>query len=292
MAIVQVLVFGLVFGSMIGIAAMGMSVVYEITEVLHFAWAELMMVGALVTLAGTFVGLPFLVAAAVGILASSLLCMTSAELVFKPLYGKGLVGLLLGAIGLHFVFRYGAEFFAGPDNRLFALPVTGNVQIAGTIITARHAITVGLGLLSLAIFVGTLYRTDFGRKLRAIAANPDLAESRGIDTESVTRRMWLFTGAFAGLAGILAAAAQGVSPYIGQQLLPHLFAAIIFGGMGDARGAFAGSLVLGVLIQFTTMYFGSQWAVFVALVVIMGMLVVKPEGIATLWQREGRADIA
>ncbi len=292
MAIIQALVFGLAFGAMIGVAAMGMTVVFEITEVLHFAWGELMMIGAMTTLGATFVGLPFLPAAALGVLVSALLAAVTAELVLKPLYGKGLVGLLLGAIGLHFVLRYTTEFFAGPGNRLFPLPVSGIYRVAGAIVTARHLLTAGIAVLSLGIFLYTLYRTDFGRKLRAIAANPDLAESRGINTESVTRRMWLFTGAFAGLGGILAAAAQGVSPFMGQQILPHLFAAMIFGGMGDVRGAFLGSLVLGVLIQFTTLYFGSQWAVFVALVVIIGVLLVRPEGLATIWQREGRADIA
>lgn len=291
MVIVQAIVIGLAFGTMIGIAAMGMTLVYEITEVLHFAWAELMMIAAISTLGATFIGLPFLVAAALGILISAVIAAITAEFVFKPLYGKGLVGLLLGAISLHFLLRHGTEFFVGPSNRLFSLPVSGSYRVAGATVTARQLVTITVALLSLGIFVYTLYRTDFGRKLRAISANPDLAESRGINTESVTRRMWLFTGAFAGLSGIFVAAAQGVSPYMGQQILPHLFAAIIFGGIGDVRGAFLGALILGLLIQFTTLYFGAQWAVFVALIMIIGVLLVQPDGIATIWQREGRADI-
>jgi neutral amino acid transport system permease protein len=125
-----------------------------------------------------------------------------------------------------------------------------------------------------------LRATSAGRQMRALADNFDLAETTGIDTGRIVLLTWLLAGALAGLAGILLVAASGgLSPNTGFFLLLPLFAAVVLGGIGNAYGALAGAMVIGLVQEWSTMPFASEWKVAVSFVVLIIVLLVRPEGI-------------
>jgi neutral amino acid transport system permease protein len=130
------------------------------------------------------------------------------------------------------------------------------------------------------VAVGLLLRlTLLGKRMRALADNLDLAETAGIDTERIVLYTWLFAGALAGLAGVLAGAITNVRPEMGFALLLPIFAAVILGGIGDAFGALAGGLVLGVMIEWSTLFIDFRWKTAVGFAVLILVLIVRPQGI-------------
>jgi branched-subunit amino acid ABC-type transport system permease component len=285
------IVFGLVFGAILSVPAMGMSIVYRTTDVLHFAWGAYMMIGVFAAFGLQRLGIGILPSILVAILCVGLLSTVLAEITIRPLYGRGLLSLLLVTIGIDRVLLNGVQFFAGPDSRIFEAPSFGLVS-STPVVTVRSVLFVGLSLACFLALYYTMFRTGFGRRLRAIAANPDLAEVRGIDTQQELRKMWFLTGLLAGIGGVMMGIRQGFSPYLGQLMVPYLFAAIIVGGIEDFRGAFVAALALGVAVRVVSYVYATEWGLAVALGLILVMLLVRPTGIASIWQSDNRVDIA
>jgi neutral amino acid transport system permease protein len=118
-----------------------------------------------------------------------------------------------------------------------------------------------------------------GKRMRAISDDLDLAETAGIDTTRVITYTWIFAGALAGLAGVLAGAVTDVEPELGFELLLPIFAAVIVGGIGDPFGALAGGLTLGVITEWSTLFVEPRWKTATAFVVLVIVLVIRPQGI-------------
>jgi len=284
------IVFGIAFGAVLSVPAMGMSVVYRTTDVLHFAWGAYMMLGAFATFGLRRVGLGLVPSAVLGSLAVGLASVLLSELVLRPLYGRGLLSLLLVTIGLDMVLVNGVQFFAGPDSRIFRLPSLGVVSTTPPI-TGRSLLLVAVSLACFVALYYVMFATGFGRRLRAIAANSDLAEVRGIDTRRELAKMWFLTGTLAGLGGIMMGIRQGFSPYLGQLMIPHLFAAIIVGGIEDFRGAFVAAIVLGIAVRVVSYVYATEWGLAVTLAGILVVLLVRPTGLASVWRSSDRVDV-
>src|SRR5690606_22163462 len=129
--------------------------------------------------------------------------------------------------------------------------------------------------------VGWMLRsTLLGRQMRALADNFDLAETTGVDTRKVVLITWLLAGGLAGLAGVLVVASTGsLSPNTGFFLLLPLFAAVVLGGIGNAFGALAGGIVIGLAQEWSTLVIAREWKVAVSFVVLIVVLVIRPQGI-------------
>jgi len=128
--------------------------------------------------------------------------------------------------------------------------------------------------------VGLLLRYSLlGKQMRAVADDLELAETAGIDTRRVILYTWLFAGALAGLAGVLAAATTDIKPELGFELLLPIFAAVVLGGIGDAFGALAAGVVLGLVIEWSTLFIEARWKVAVGFLVLVLALIVRPQGI-------------
>ena len=129
--------------------------------------------------------------------------------------------------------------------------------------------------------VGLMLRfTRLGKQMRALADDAELAETTGIDTNRIIVATWLLAGGLAGLAGVLYASAVGVfTPDLGFLLLLSLFAAVILGGIGDAYGALAGGLLLGLIQEWSTLVIDARWKVAVGFAALIITLVLRPQGI-------------
>jgi len=118
-----------------------------------------------------------------------------------------------------------------------------------------------------------------GKQMRALSDNLDLAETTGINTSRVILYTWVFAGAFAGLAGVLYGATTQLQPEMGFELLLPLFAAVVVGGIGDAFGALAGGILLGVVIEWSTLFIDPGLKLAVGFIVLILVLVIRPQGI-------------
>jgi len=171
------------------------------------------------------------------------------------------------------------QWFWGTEIRLLDVNTTSTVDFLGLRIgqTELVVVIVGVGVL---MAVGVLLKlTILGKQMRALSDNLELAETTGIDTRRVILYTWIFAGALAGLAGVLAGAITNLRPEMGFELLLPIFAAVILGGIGDAFGALAAGLVLGVLTEWSTLIIDARWKIAVGFLVLVIVLIVRPQGI-------------
>ena len=193
--------------------------------------------------------------------------------------GAGLLQLLLMTIGLAFLIRYSIQFAWGTEIRSLDVNAVATVEFLGLRIGRTELVVIVVGFTVL-IAIGLMLKYSLlGKQMRALADNLDLAETTGIDTSRVILLTWLFAGALAGLAGVLAGALTDVRPGLGFALLLPIFAAVVLGGIGDAFGALVGGIVLGLVTEWSTLLIDFRWKTAVGFAVLIIVLIIRPQGI-------------
>lgn len=126
-----------------------------------------------------------------------------------------------------------------------------------------------------------------GKAMRAVADNRDLAESSGIDVERVIRWVWISGSALAALGGVLFATTEAIGWEMGFRLLLLMFAGVTLGGLGTAYGALFGGMIVGVFIQMSTLVIPSDLKNVGALLMLVVVLLVRPQGLLGRAERIG-----
>jgi neutral amino acid transport system permease protein len=282
-ALSQRTINGLVAGSYFALGAIGLTLVYGILQLTNFAHGDLLTLGAYVAyIFNVSNGMPFVVAMAISIVLVALFAIVTELVMFKPMRKKraGILQLILMTIGLAFVIRYMIQLFAGTEQRKLDVNVTDTINFIGLSIGRTQLIVVIVGLVVLTAIAMMLRYTSLGRQMRALADNFDLAETTGIDTGRIVIYTWMLSGALAGLAGVMVAASIGsFTPNTGFTILLSLFAAVTLGGIGNAFGALAGGMVIGITQEWSTLVIDAEWKVAISFLVLIIVLVVRPQGI-------------
>ncbi len=292
--LVERIVNGASFGLMLALAAVGLTLVYGTTGISNFAHAEMVTFGPVVAAAlvgaGT-VALPLWIGLPVAVILSGLLGLLLDVIIWRPLRRKrvGVVQLMIVSIGLSLTMRYIFQFFIGggttqlPFSSTEKLPLFGVVKMS-VVDMASFAICIVV-IVGFALWL-TLSRT--GKATRAIADNSSLAAASGIDVDAVVRVVWIIAGTLAGLAGILYAYFRpGLKWDMGAQVLLLMFAAVTLGGLGTAFGALVGAIIVGLLVEISTLWIPSDLKYAGALVVLIIILLFRPQGILGRRERIG-----
>ncbi|MBW3548798.1 MAG: branched-chain amino acid ABC transporter permease [Actinobacteria bacterium] len=287
----QLLVEGVKFGLIIAMCAVGLSLIFGTTGLVNFAHGELVTFGALAAwIANVLLGLHFVPATVVGVLAGGLAGAALDKGLWRPLRrrGTGLIALLVISIGLGLLVRYIFLYQFGGRTRPYAQYVAQRAISLGPItIAPKDIVSILVSLAVLAAVGIALQRTQAGKAMRAVADNPDLASSSGIDVERVILLVWAFGGGLAALGGTLLGLTEQVSWQMGYQLLLLMFAGVILGGLGTAYGALVGSFVVGVFLQTSTLVISPELKNVGALLILILILLVRPQGILGQAERVG-----
>lgn len=149
-------------------------------------------------------------------------------------------------------------------------------------------ISMAVSVLVILAFAWWLMRTRIGRATRAVSDNPTLAAASGIDVDRVVRIVWIVAAGLAGLSGVLWAYFRpGIKWDMGTSILLLIFAAVTLGGLGTAFGALVGSLIVGLLVEVSTLWIPSDLKYVGALVVLIVILLFRPQGILGRRERIG-----
>ncbi|HEV2821014.1 MAG TPA: branched-chain amino acid ABC transporter permease [Solirubrobacteraceae bacterium] len=286
----QTTVNGLISASYFALGAVGLTLVYGTLKLVNFAHGDLLTLGAYLAFAANVsLGLPVLVAVLGSVVGVAAFGVATERVMWRPMRAKGagLLQLLIMTLGLAFVIRYTIQLFAGTQPRSLDVDVTSATSIIGLTIGVTQLIVVIVGFAVL-VAVGAMLRfTSLGRQMRALSDNFELAEVAGINTDRVVLATWIFAAGLAGLAGVLYTAAIGnMTPNLGFFLLLGLFAAVILGGIGNAYGALAGGVLLGLTQEWSTLLIDARWKIAVGFAILILALVVRPQG---LFGRKERA---
>ncbi len=289
---VQLLADGLILGIIIALAALGLNLVFGTTGLTNFAHGELLTLGGLLTyFFSAIMGLPVFAAIPVAVALSAFIGgYLQDRLLWKPLRkrGTGLIAMLVVSIGFAIFIRYVFLFiFGGFTRQLPQFAGQEGLEIGLVNITPKSIISTSVGLLLLAGATFWLLRSKMGKASRAVADNPALAAASGIEVEAVIRSVWILGAFLAAFAGIMVTLNQGVSFLMGQDMLLLIFAAVTLGGLGTAYGALVGSLVIGVLIQLSTLIIPTELKYVGALFILIIILLVRPQGILGRKERVG-----
>ena len=273
---------GLSLGAIYALGAVGLTLVYGILKLVNFAHGDFLTFGAYMAyLVNVTWDLPLVLGIAFAIATTALLGIALEKIMFAPMRsrGAGMLQLLLMTIGLAFVIRYGIQFVWGTELRQLDVNNTDTVNFLGLRIGRTQLIVIVVGFATL-IATGLMLRmTLLGKRMRALSDDLDLAETSGINTSRVILWTWVFAAGLAGLAGVFAGALTQLQPELGFELLLPIFAAVVLGGIGNAFGALAAGVVLGVVIEWSTFFVAPGLKLAVGFLILIIVLIIRPQGI-------------
>jgi len=297
---VELTFYGIVFGSIIALGAIGLTLVYGIIRFANFAHGDLMSAGAFIALFLTtgvlaWIGIPdtnfgplsfgwrMLIALPVSMVAVGGIAVALDRILYRKLRQKksGPVILAMSSLGAAFILRMLILIFWGADTIVYrpgllrpAIELPFGIKMRPDQILILVLVFILVGALHLY-----LQKTKMGKAMRATADNMELALVSGINTERVIILTWGIGGALAAAGGILYGIDVVLHPYMGWNFLIPLFAATILGTIGNIWGALVGGLVIGVVQQVSTAFLLPTYKPAVAFLAMILILLIRPKGI-------------
>ena len=295
----QALMDGLISGSMIGLGAIGITLTYSILRFANFAHGEfiswgayfaLAVSGALGALSATLVAPlgPFSFGWSLPIAALGAIALTAALalLVDALLFGRlrarrsSIIILVMASFGAALTLRSLLEFIFTSQPAYFTNVLQIALRLGGGLrATPDQLLSLGVGAVLVVAIHLLLTRTAIGRSMRAVSENQQLAGVVGIDVRKVIRTVWILGAGLASIAGIMAGLLVQIRPQMGLDLLLPLFAAAILGGIGSVPGAMIAGLIVGLAEALTVQLIGAEWRAAVAFVILVAILLLRPQGL-------------
>lgn len=275
----NMLLNGVVEGLIIGLLALAITLVYAVARFPNAAAGDFMTFGAYVAkgIAGVAGSLTIGVIGAAGVTAA--LSVFFYLWVFRRLLARSHTIALVASIGVAYFVRNIMTLFTGHEPQVFDVPIVRAMRIGGLLVQPTD-IAIGLAAIVcvLAVF-GVLHLTSMGRRMRAVADNPDLARVSGIRSGRVMIMLWLMSGSICAVGGVLIGLKAVLRPELGWDLLLPGFAAAILGGFGSPVGAVVGGLAMGLAQEFAGPFVGYSYNIAISFAVILLLLLWRPNGI-------------
>ena len=283
-------VAGLSFGLLLALSAVGLSLIFGTTGLTNFAHGEMVTLGAVLAFGFAAMGMPAWIALPLAVIGGGAFGYVQDAGLWKPLRrrGTGLVPMMIVSIGLAVAVRYTVLFFFGGGTQQLPGSQSPLLELGPVSIPRNTLISLGVSLAVILLVAMLLLRTRIGKATRAVADNPSLAAASGIDVDRVIRIVWVLGGALAAMGGILWAYYRpGVSFNMGQQILLLIFAGVTLGGLGTVFGALIGSVLVGLFVEISTLWLEADLKYVGALVIMILVLLVRPQGILGRSERIG-----
>ncbi|TIH39426.1 branched-chain amino acid ABC transporter permease [Subtercola vilae] len=273
---------GLIFGLLLALACIGVSLIYGTTGLNNFAHGELVTFGGLMgwVLAGPL-GLPGPIAVIGALVLGGVMGYVQDLGLWRPLRKKGvaLIPLMIVSVGLSLALRYTFQVIFGPGTLVAPNDTSAAVNWGPVHLRSSDLIGAIVCIVLLLLVAFVLLRTRIGKATRAVSDNKALAAASGINVERVIRLVWIGGGALAGIAGALIGYYQTIRWDTGASILLLIFAAVTLGGLGTAFGALVGSIIIGLFIEVSTIWLPANLKFVAALVVLIIILLIRPQGI-------------
>jgi branched-subunit amino acid ABC-type transport system permease component len=281
--LIQLIVDGLRFGLLIAMCAVGLSLIFGTTGLTNFAHGELVTIGAVAAwFLNVQAGIPLIWATLLALIVGAAVGALNDLAIWRPLRrrGTGLIAALVVSIGLSLALRYLIQIVFGGRSRPYVGYQNQRAVDYGLFsLTPRALTSIIISVIVLVLVALMLQRTKIGKAMRAVSDNRDLAAASGINVDRVILVVWAVGGLLATLGGVLLGLSDSVQWDMGFRLLLLMFAGVTLGGLGTAYGALVGSLVVGVFVQVSTLVIPSDIKYVGGLLLLIVILVIRPQGI-------------
>ncbi|NES81246.1 MAG: branched-chain amino acid ABC transporter permease [Moorea sp. SIO2B7] len=277
----QLIFNGIALGSIIALAAVGLTLTYGILRLSNFAHGDFMTLGAYLTWLANTSGVNIWLSMIVGSVGTVGAMLIAEQLLWKPMRDRRATSttLIIISIGLALFIRSTILFIWGGSNQSYDLPLVQALNIFGVKVVYYRLIVIALAIAVIAGLYFLLQNSKIGKAMRAVADNIDLARVSGINVERVVLWTWVITGTLTAFGGGMYGLITAVRPNMGWFLILPMFASVILGGIGNPYGAIAGALVIGVAQELSVPLLGSQYKLGVALLIMVVILLVRPQGL-------------
>lgn len=271
---------GVVEGLGIALLALALTLVFGIARFPNASAGDVLTAGAYAGYGGqVLLGGSIVLGAVTGMAAMAALSAALYLAVFRRLAGRSGVYPLVASIGLAFAVRSALTFFLGHDQRVFSVPLMRAINVGPIRVVPTDLYIAATALAALLVVFAILHLTPLGRRMRAVADNPDLARTCGIGSGRVMLALWLLAGAVTGLGGVLLGIKTVVTPMLGWELLLPAFAATILGTIGNPLGAVIGAVIIGVAQEVSTPFVGFTYKIGIGFAILLLVLLVRPQGL-------------
>ena len=282
--LLQLIFSGICVGAVYALIAMGLSLTFWTTRTLNFGQGSLLMTASVATVALLGAGLPVAVALLFGVLLAGALMILAELIAIRPLLKAGdSMGWVVSTLGFGLFLQgfvstfFGSQAIAFPSLVFDAMDF---VDVAGVQVSAQYLAVLALALALMVAMELFLRRSAWGRAVRAVSHDADVAALAGIPVRRVVVLSFVASGVLAGIAGVMVAQITGtVDPSFGFNLMVLGFVAAVFGGMGNTLGALVGGIALGIIEKLVGGYVSTAAEHAMAFAILMAILAVRPQGL-------------
>ncbi len=291
--LIETIFFGLSLGSILALAAIGLSITFGVMGVINMAHGELIMLGAYTTyviqlLMPDLIEYSLLIAVPAAFIVAGLVGICIERSVIRFLYGRPLE-TLLATFGISLILQQAVRTIFSPLNRSVITPewMSGSLEIAqGLSITYNRLYIFVFALLVFAVLLVIMQKTRLGLEVRAVTQNRAMAQAMGIRNTRVDILTFGLGAGIAGVAGVALSQLTNVGPNLGQSYIVDSFMVVVFGGVGNLWGTLVAGLSLGVVNKFLEPFAGAVVAKILVLIFIILFIQKRPRG---LFPQKGRA---
>lgn len=294
----QLLIYGIISGSMITLGAIGLSLTYGILRFANFSQGDVMTLGAYLALSALGIllswgmpdttfgplsfGWPMVFALIISMVGTAATAILIDRILYKRLRAHRAVTLLIASVGAALIIRNVVQFFWSPIPQYYTqrIQIAQKIPYIGIRIKTDEIFVIALAVFLVLLTHLFLQHTKMGKAMRATSDNAQLARVVGIDTERVIMWTWGIGAALAAAAGVLTGIENKViQTTLGWNMLLPMFAAVILGGIGSPYGAMVGGFVIGISEEVSTIIISTAYKPAVALMIMVIMLMIRPTGL-------------
>jgi neutral amino acid transport system permease protein len=287
MEFAQLAINGIAVGSIIALAAVGLTLSLGILRLPNFAHGEFLTIGAYLTFVANTSpliggqGLNVWLAMALAVIGTVLVILVCEKLIWSVMRNRRTTSttVMIISIGLSLFLRNAIIFIWGGENQAYNLPVAPALNIFGLRVVFFDIVVVALTAIAIVVLHVILQYTKVGKAMRALADDLDLSRVTGINVDRVVIWTWILAGGFTAIGGGMYGLITAVRPNMGWFLILPIFASVILGGIGNPYGAILGALIIGIAQEMSTYWLPSEYKLAVALIIMVLVLLFRPQGL-------------
>ena len=279
--LLQILIGGLATGAIYALIAIGFTLLWQTSQTINFAQGEFVMLPAFFVLIAMSSGLPFWVAALIGVVVSALvLGVFFKKALIDPMLRHGVLPLAIATMALSIFLKESVKSFYSAEAQPFpALVPARDLHLGPVTVSLQDIATLAIAILAVALLQWFLAGTRTGRAMQATAQNPTVARILGVPVERMILLTFVINGAMVALASLLITPVYLAKFSNGDTLGLAAFIAAIVGGFNQVRGAIVGGLLLGVAENLAATYVSAQYRGALPLIILIVVILIRPQGL-------------
>lgn len=285
----QAIYSGILYGSIYGLMAIGLTLIWGSLRMLNLAHGALYLVGGYVAwTALNVLELPLLPSLALGVIGAALVALLIQVLAINRLLGRQefFNAAMIATVGASIVIESAVLIIFGPRVKQMPAVIEGTFKIGNILISYQALIVIAVALVSFALLALFLRRSRYGLSIQAVSQQMDAARLMGIPSVVTFMIVMTISGALAGLAGVLLSSIFYLSPTSGFNPMIKALVVTIFGGLGSVKGTIWAAYVIGLLEAFLQVYFGAGAALPGLFLFMIIMLIIRPTGLFGLGEAQ------